>query len=331
MPSSLFNRFIEFKIETLDARTATTLLHTTTFNQNRILVNLSKGIEIDTDNTGQVTVVNVPHNNANLFTSSTTPYSLLYNLTAGYEGNIGLISRGFITETNWSHDGGETKLDFFISEGSKIVVNPYGFLKDRLIKLPANSDARSFLSSIENLGQQFDYIPDKATVLRLLSSVKINKSQIVTGNFQKKLKTLLDQIDYTYFVNNTVITLRPKTTVNVKNFLVNDPKTQVLMNFNSGLLSANLENGMDYQHNTSVSWLKFNSLFIPELLPANVIVMNEPSYPHLEGEYRIWSVTYSLNNKDGGFTASGEALHKDFVNPATGLTTEQTFSRAGLL
>ena len=91
------------------------------------------------------------------------------------------------------------------------------------------------------------------------------------------------------------------------------------------------ENTYDYQKQVRVAWVKFVSLFIPEIFPSNAIRINEPRYQHLQGDYVVDNVSLALNNKEGPFLASGRALHFDFKHPDAGnLTTIELERRAGI-
>ena len=97
----------------------------------------------------------------------------------------------------------------------------------------------------------------------------------------------------------------------------------ITLGFDTGLLSADAETTVDSEFGFWIPWLAWKSLFIPDLLPLNVVEIAEPLYPHLNGQYKIQDVSYSLTNKSGGdFIVSGRALPLNYRD-AVGRTQRQ--------
>lgn len=332
MANTLFNRNIRFVLDTLGPNQTDGLLRTSTFERTPIQVSLSKSRNINVENTGIVTITNIKIENVKAFSSVTSPYRLRYKLFVGYgqERPLPLLSEGYITEVTWEHEGGDIRSTFTITEGSKQAKLPYD-IAGNLISIPKGASVAGLIEQLEARGQNFRFLPNRRRVLRDLSVIKTPASKVIT-NVNRALVYSLDEAGYTFYQENTRIVIRKKSTPSTPDsFLLPDQNVKTILNFKTGLLSADVENTFDYQTNIKLAFVKFVSLFIPELQPSNALRIDEKRYSHIVGDYIIDNVEYSLHNKQGNFQASGRAFHFNFKNPATdGKTIIQIEREAGI-
>ena len=331
--ASLFNRRIEVKIVTYSPSTNQPLFESL-FKNTMISVQLSKSRDFDVENTGVIGIKNISIENTQSFTDVLNPFFLRYELRAGYGEEsdfLPVISQGHIIETTWTHQGGDIDLTFFISEGAKVLQLPYKLTQERLT-LPPKSNVADFLKRLEAIGQEIDYIPNRSEVLNDLRKIQFQNTRTMATGLRSALQYSLEEGGFRFFEANGKITVQRRPDPSAPaSYLFRNPNLATILNFKTGMLSADIENQYDYQKQTRVAWVKFVALFIPEIFPSNAIKINEPRYPHLEGNYIVDNVSIALNNKEGPFLSSGRALHFDYRHPdASNKTTIELEREAGI-
>lgn len=327
MPS-LFNRNIIFSIEAyrLEERgprgsVRGGLISDHIIKDTNISASLSKSWAADAENSGSVTALNISPASIAPLVSPINPSSTQYSLRAGYgtEREAALISRGFVSQTTWGHEGGDTSLSFFLTEGSKFMRDPLSEISQRVF--PGGSSIWDIVQAVRKSGQEmrFEVEGGEAAARQTLSAQKIRSGEPLLGghDMQTKLRSLLNRAGLMFFLDNEVLVIRPqrRTGIGARGLLgLPAARHEVSLSFDTGLLSANIENSYDYQYLTAIPRLKFRALFIPELVPGNAIIMEEdlPGYARLKGRYRIESVNISLNNKEGSFHVEGQAVHENW-------------------
>ena len=151
-----------------------------------------------------------------------------------------VISQGHILETVWTHQGGDTNLTFFITEGAKILQLPYKLTQERLT-LPPNSSVADFLEKLEGLGQEIEYLPDKQSVISDLKKIQFQNTRVMATGLRSALQFVLEEAGYRFFESNGNITVQKRPDpASPASFLLRDPGVVTELNFKSGLLSADV-------------------------------------------------------------------------------------------
>ena len=292
-----------------------------TIRENKINVSLNKTISTDSINSGSLVITNFSKDLAQgVFSNIKEPRNITYSIQAGYNSEredpvniLPLISVGVVTYTNWSHQGGNTNFQLQINEGVKFALNRFRSLGIKSI--PKGGTAMHFLSLLESDAEiSVKFIPDRETVAKKIldKGGAVDADYILKGSPLETLKSLLGRSGFSFYIEDGQIVVHE--TEGDINFLQPFTGKITVLNFQSGLLSADVEMTIHSQFGLHVPILKFSSLFIPEIRPRNYLEIDEPSYPHLKGRYLIESVNYSLTNfAGGGFTVTGTALNTDFL------------------
>ena len=308
MAGEFFGRNIEFSIETRSlpqGRFSVSQVGATaslaSFYENKIDVNLTKDVSHSSENTGSVTVTNIDIDQARAFISLSDPLLTTYTLRAGYGAareDLPVLSRGYITQTDWNHQGGDSNIAFSITEGSKLLKN---LLRQRQNQSLGEKPLSGLLSRLGELGQEIEIVPDGATFQKDLEATQKNRNAQAPKKATKQLLTdLLGVSLYDWFVDSGRLVIYKRGAPSGAP-LVNYRTNQVVtMGFDSGLLSADAETTVDSEFGYWIPWLAFRCLYIPEILPLNVVEIREPLYPHLNGKYKIMDCGYSLTNKASG-------------------------------
>ena len=313
-------------------------------------VNLSKGIDQRVDNTGTVSVTNISPQATSFLASTTKPERYLYYVLAGYGDRMDLISDGHVQELSWRHEGGDTTVDFSISEGSKFLSNHvYEIIGVPTVK--EGSSVYEFISKIERdyleviknrneirtardeggpeerIQRLFDYDGNRELIENELKEKRIS-SNLVVDDIKEDLATILDEAGYRYFTDKRRIIIQRKKFD--RSFVQSKERFATRLNFKTGLLNISVENYMDYKVKGGlvIAQIKFKALFIPALIPRSFVNIDEPRYPDLNGFYRIYKTDYSLDNKTGGFFMNCVARNLDFRNPLDDADTIQEDQKA---
>ena len=320
MAGEFFGRNLEFSIETrslpqgrLSVGQAGPTRSLASFFENKIDVSLAKDVSHDSANTGSVTVTNIDIDQARAFISLSDPLLTTYTLRAGYGGvrqELPVLSRGYITQTDWNHQGGDSSITFSITEGSKLSKNLLRRQTQGLGKKPLSG----LISRLRELGQEIEFVPDEQGFTADTEATQKGGSSLTPKKPIKELLTnLLGVSLYDWFVDSGKIVIY-KRSAPAGSPLVNYRTDKlVTIGFDSGLLSADAETTVDSEFGFWIPWLSFRCLYIPEILPLNVVEIREPLYPHLNGKYKIMDCGYSLTNKaSGDFAISARALPLDY-------------------
>ena len=340
MAGAFFNRQISFDIETRELSQgggfgrpqAGPVRSLASFFDNRIDVSLNKDSSHESPNSGSVTIYNISVDDSKAFISLTDPLLTTYTLRAGYgedRQELPIISQGYIVQTDWNHQGGDSNITFSISEGSKLLRNMLRLAPKE--GLSGKRPLSALLDKLRNLGQEIEIIPSEED---LNQEIKKNESEASGGIVPQKstkqlLSDLLGQNLYDWFIDSGKIVIYKKSTDEADDLINYRANKIINLSFSTGLLSADAETTVDSEFGYWIPWLAFRSLFIPDILPKNVVKIKEELYPHLEGEYAVQDCAYSLTNKAAGdFTVSGRALPLDYRTPAGVRTVRDLLNEA---
>ena len=332
-----FNRQIIFNLRAFDERKQTIAI--SSFFRTKIDVSLSKDIYASNHNNGSVTLINASRTQANkVFASIKRRYGLLYTLQAGYsEGfeiediaeGLPILSIGFISNSNWRHAGGDTFVDFQITEGIKADVTllsnqDFGVRQISVPTIAKGAGLGTLFIQVEedfrNNNFEIEYLPDKQTILNELNNIKSPKTYVVT-DLESTMKNILETAQMSFYIENRkMIIYRNRSGFN---FLSSPSGKFLKLNFNTGLLSADVEITRHPRAGIITPILKFKALYSPDIRPNSILAINEEQvYPDLVGTYVVQNVSYSLTNKDGGeFTVQGTALKANLAADGKTLIT----------
>ena len=315
---------------------------TKVWSRNKISTTLNKSIERHSENTGTISITNINQRETSLLASTTKPRQFIYALKAGYGDDLKLISEGHIEEITWRHEGGDVTVDFGINEAHKYSENPHA-----IIGVPTISKGSSIYHFITSIRSKFNksaqrlnrensdnekilnfedyvFVGDREAIIKELRESKL-ESNITVEDFKKSLSEVLDSAGYSYYMENRKINIFKRPEESDTRFLRRKATDITNLNFETGLLNISLENITDYQFQAiKLSQIKFKSLFIPALIPFNIVDITEPKYPNLNSRYIIYNSKYSLNNKgEGGFYVECIARDLQFFDPTLSKTVGQ--------
>ena len=306
-----------------------------TFTENKISVSLNKDISGLSINTGSIVITNFDKRAAQgAFSNIRQPRNIIYSIQAGYNPDnedlgvsLPLLSVGVVTYTNWTHQGGDTNFQLQVNEGVKFNVNRFRSIGIKSI--PKGGTVMHFLGLLEDSDISIRFIPDRETVAKkILDKGGVFEADYIIKNSPlETLNSLLGRSGFSFYIEDGQIVVHE--TQGDVNFLQPFAGKTTLLNFQTGLLSADVEVTLNPRYSIHTPVLKFKSLFIPEIRPKNHLEINEPAYPDLKGRYLIENVSYNLTNKSGGeFSVSGTALNTDFIQRTRFL--REVFSGAGV-
>ena len=328
---TLFNRHMEFSLIRASTTDAGFSIEQTSpvfrWTDHKIEAQINKTIDAFEINTGSCSVTNIGQRVVRELVHVTEPRFFLYTLKAGYGDQLALISQGAVEQIFWRHEGGDTTADFSITEDSKFLENAYEQLGIKTIAKGSNIsyfiDQILGASKTSNFGVlKIKYLGDSEAIRQELATTLIDAPVTIT-DMKKDLFDILDSVGYRYYVDNDTLHIQklPRTPQDA----IDQADAIVDMNFETGLLQADIENVMNHQYNVKEAWLNVKSLFIPEIKVGNIIRMNEPRYQHLKGDYIVMKLSASLNNKFGPFDMQARCISLDAINLVTGQTRREDF------
>ena len=286
-------------------------------------------------NTGNFSIINIDRFlSRSVFANVKRRRNILYSVQGGYhqsnkievlEQELPFISIGYVSNTNWSHTGGDTILTFNVQEGINLAVNVLDSPDLGLRTAAKGQTIANLLTTIENeyknIGVTIEYRPNKRHILNNLKNYPFNQDYIFK-NPKADIGDFLSNTGLDFYLENNKYIIYE--TNNRFGFITGDRGRVSSLSFDTGLLSADVE----VSHNPRVGFihplLKFKTLFIPEIIPWAVIRVDEPAYDELKGDYRVLNVSYNLTNKSGGdFSVTGVALHREFIRGEQRLSSQE--------
>ena len=333
----LFQRNIEVEISSL-----TPPFHKNLWNRNKISASLNKSIEQSSENTGTISITNINQKDFSLLASTTKPRQFVYYLKAGYGDELHLISEGHVEEITWRHEGGDVTVDLGINEAHKYAENPHSIIG--IPTIPKGASVYHFITSFRNKFnkrkdklnsenpenekilpfEDYVFVGDREEIIKELRQETL-ESNITVENFKEKLREVLDTAGYGYYMQDRRIHIYKRPEESDTRFLRRKATDITNLNFETGLLNISLENITDYQYQAiKLSQVKIKSLFIPAIVPFNIIDITESKYPNLNSRYIIYNAKYSLNNKgEGGFFVECIARDLQYFDPTLSKTVGQ--------
>lgn len=291
------------------------------FFENKIDVSLNAQARTFA-NTGEISITNAPREKTGLFLSVNN--LIQYEIKAGYSrGNhdietasitLPTISAGFVQYTSWKHAGGDTILTFNLTEGLRGVFNTFARTQGiNILKKGQGSLNRLFgkdaEAALRKFGLRYSFIPSKEAIIADINK-QTNPQNFVVKSAETDIKNILNSVGLNFFLRqNEIVIYKASGGFD----FADDPQGAATpLNFQNGLLSADLGLTKAPLSGLVSTVLNFNCLFNPVIRPRAKILINEPKYSQLNGEYYIFNTRTSLTNRSGGqFNISGMSASTD--------------------
>lgn len=311
--ANFFNRNLEFSLTGLKPIT-NERVSLAQFTNHRMQARISKDVSSRVNNSGSITITNLNQETVTAFLTPSSPLNMLYSLKAGYgyeRENLATLSTGAVLATDWQHLGGDTSFQLSLTEGHKRLHGRRFKENFKIEELPERGGAELFLQSLIDIDYEIVYLPNKEQVISDIRETEGSGGTSVAMKSDDEILTdILSKAKYSWFLENNKIYIYKS---RGENLVVNLKGTQTRLNFKTGLISANLTASVDSRFSIYVSWLKFETLFIPTITPHSSIIMDEPAYRFLDGEYVVYNCSYNLSNKTGAFNITGKAISRFFI------------------
>ena len=250
--AQLFNRRMQFKV--LSIKENSPIQAIITWEKQKIEANFQKGSRNTTPNTGRITVTNPNRREISLLVDAVNPLFLKFALLAGYGEDLHLVSEGHINEVNFRHSGGDINIDFTVSEANPVLKDPWASISK--MNFPEGTSLIQIISNMEELGVPVEIVDPDGTNLKELQTLKIEDDIQIHEDPVQNLTDLIKQYGYSITILNEKMLIHKNIEINPRQINYKEDSLAVL-NFQTGLLSASLENTYNYEDDIKTPWLSF--------------------------------------------------------------------------